>query len=158
MKALVIFLPTDNYVDVDKLSLEIGNYLANGLNTESQIITFNSEEIAQLLIRNRLEAENKEEPTVIDSILAVIETILRELPNSSNLTNFGTTESTVWVSDLVFRYLSKEDFHNYMIQNRSYIRDFLYNEKVIKSTKNDKRYVRLRVILKPALESIHFFD
>lgn len=158
MKALVIFLPTDNYVDVDKLSLEIGNYLANGLNTESQIITFNSEEIAQLLIRNRLEAENKEEPTVIDSILAVIETILRELPNSSNLANFGTTESTVWVSDLVFRYLSKEDFHNYMIQNRSYIRDFLYNEKVIKSTKNDKRYIRLRVMLKPALESIHFFD
>lgn len=158
MKALVIFLPTDNYVDVDKLSLEIGNYLANGLNTESQIITFNSEEIAQLLIRNRLEAENKEEPTVIDSILAVIETILRELPNSSNLANFGTTESTVWVSDLVFRYLSNKDFHSYMVQNRSYIRDFLYNEKVIKSTKNDKRYVRLRVILKPALESIHFFD
>lgn len=158
MKALVIFLPTDNYVDVDKLSLEIGNYLANGLNTESQIVTFNSGEIAQLLIKNRLEAENKVEPTVIDSILAVIETILRELPNSSNLANFGTTESTVWVSDLVFRYLSKEDFHNYMIQNRSYIRDFLYNEKVIKSTKNDKRYIRLRVMLKPALESIHFFD
>lgn len=158
MKALVIFLPTDNYVDVDKLSLEIGNYLTNGLNTESQIITFNSEEIAQLLIKNRIEAENKEEPTVIDSILAVIETILRELPNSNSLANFSTTESTVWVSDLVFRYLSKEDFHNYMIQNRSYIRDFLYNEKVIKSTKNDKRYIRLRVMLKPALESIHFFD
>lgn len=158
MKALVIFLPTDNYVDVDKLSLEIGNYIASGLNTESQIITFNSEEIAQLLIRNRLEAENKEEPTVIDSILAVIETILREIPNSNRLANSGTTEYTIWVSDLVFRYLSNKDFHNYMVQNRSYIRDFLYNEKVIKSTKNDKKYVRLRAILKPALESIHFFD
>lgn len=157
MKALVIFLSTDN-VDADKLSLEIGDYLANGLNTESQIITFNSEEVAQLLIKNKLEAENKKEPTVIDSILTVIETILKELPNSNNLVDFGTTESTVWVSDLVFRYLSNKDFHNYMVQNRSYIRDFLYNEKVIKSTKNNKKYVKLRVILKPALESIHFFD
>lgn len=157
MKALVVLLPTDN-INVDKLSLDIGDYLANRLNTESQIITFNSEEIAQLLVKNRIEVEDKKEPIIIDPILVIIETILRELPNSSNLANFGTTESTIWVSDLVFRYLSNKDFHSYMVQNRSYIRDFLYNEKVIKSTKNDKRYVRLRVILKPALESIHFFD
>lgn len=157
MKALVILLPTDN-INVDKLSLDIGDYLANRLNTESQIITFNSEEIAQLLIKNRIEAEDKKEPITIDPILTVIETILRELPNSNNLANFGTTESTVWVSDFVFRYLSKKDFHVYMLQNRSYIKDFLYNERVIKSTKNDKRYVKLRVMLKPALESIHFFD
>lgn len=157
MKALVVLLPTDN-INVDKLSLDIGDYLANRLNTESQIITFNSEEIAQLLVKNRIEVEDKKEPIIIDPILVIIETILRELPNSSNLANFGTTESTIWVSDLVFRYLSNKDFHSYMVQNRSYIRDFLYNEKVIKSTKNDKRYVRLRVILKPALESIRFFD
>lgn len=157
MKALVVLLPTDN-INVDKLSLDIGDYLANRLNTESQIITFNSEEIAQLLVKNRIEVEDKKEPIIIDPILVIIETILRELPNSSNLANFGTTESTIWVSDLVFRYLSNKDFHSYMVQNRSYIRDFLYNEKVIKSTKNDKRYVRLRVILKPALESIYFFD
>lgn len=157
MKALVVLLPTDN-INVDKLSLDIGDYLANRLNTESQIITFNSEEIAQLLVKNRIEVEDKKEPIIIDPILVIIETILRELPNSSNLANFDTTESTIWVSDLVFRYLSNKDFHSYMVQNRSYIRDFLYNEKVIKSTKNDKRYVRLRVILKPALESIHFFD
>lgn len=157
MKALVVLLPTDN-INIDKLSLDIGDYLANRLNTESQIITFNSEEIAQLLIKNRIEAEDKKEPIIIDPILTVIETILRELPNSNNLANFGTTESTVWVSDFVFRYLSKKDFHVYMLQNRSYIKDFLYNERVIKSTKNDKRYVKLRVMLKPALESIHFFD
>lgn len=156
MKALVVLLPTDN-INVDKLSLDIGDYLANRLNTESQIITFNSEEIAQLLIKNKVEVESKREP-MVDPILVVIETILRELPNSNSLANFGTTESTIWVSDLVFRYLSNKDFHSYMVQNRSYIRDFLYNEKVIKGTKNDKKYVRLRVMLKPALESIHFFD
>lgn len=157
MKALVVLLPTDN-INVDKLSLDIGDYLANRLNTESQIITFNSEEIAQLLVKNRIEVEDKKEPIIIDPILVIIETILRELPNSSNLANFGTTESTVWVSDLVFRYLSDKNFHSYMIQNRSYIRDFLYDERVIKNTKNSKKYIKLRAILKPALESIHFFD
>lgn len=157
MKALVVLLPTDN-INVDKLSLDIGNYLANRLNTESQIITFNSEEIAQLLVKNRIEVEDKKEPIIIDPILVIIETILRELPNSSNLANFGTTESTVWVSDLVFRYLSDKNFHSYMIQNRSYIRDFLYDERVIKNTKNSKKYIKLRAILKPALGSIHFFD
>jgi hypothetical protein len=157
MKALVVLLPTDN-INVDKLSLDIGDYLANRLNTESQIITFNSEEIAQLLVKNRIEVEDKKEPIIIDPILVIIETILRELPNSSNLANFGTTESTIWISDLVFRYLSDKNFHSYMIQNRSYIRDFLYDERVIKNTKNSKKYIKLRAILKPALESIHFFD
>lgn len=157
MKALVVLLPTDN-INVDKLSLDIGDYLANRLNTESQIITFNSEEIAQLLVKNRIEVEDKKEPIIIDPILVIIETILRELPNSNNLESFGMTESTIWISDLVFRYLSDKNFHSYMIQNRSYIRDFLYDERVIKNTKNSKKYIKLRAILKPALESIHFFD
>lgn len=157
MKALVVLLPTDN-VDVDSLSMQLGDYLIDVLQIESKIITFQSEEIAQLLIKNRIEAENKKETIIVDPILIIIEDIVRELPNSSNLANFGTTESTVWVSDLVFRYLSDKNFHSYMIQNRSYIRDFLYDERVIKNTKNSKKYIKLRAILKPALESIHFFD
>lgn len=156
MKALVVLLPTDN-VDVDSLSMQLGDYLIDVLQIESKIITFQSEEIAQLLIKNRIEAENKKETIIVDPIL-IIEDIVRELPNSNNLESFGTTESTVWVSDLVFRYLSDKNFHSYMIQNRSYIRDFLYDERVIKNTKNSKKYIKLRAILKPALESIHFFD
>jgi hypothetical protein len=157
MKALVVLLPTDN-VDVDSLSMQLGDYLIDVLQIESKIITFQSEEIAQLLIKNRIEAENKKETIIVDPILIIIEDIVRELPNSNNLESFGTTESTVWVSDLVFRYLSDKNFHSYMIQNRSYIRDFLYDERVIKNTKNSKKYIKLRAILKPALESIHFFD
>ena len=157
MKALVVLLPTDN-VDVDSLSMQFGDYLIDVLQIESKIITFQSEEIAQLLIKNRIEAENKKETIIVDPILIIIEDIVRELPNSNNLESFGTTESTVWVSDLVFRYLSDKNFHSYMIQNRSYIRDFLYDERVIKNTKNSKKYIKLRAILKPALESIHFFD
>ena len=157
MKALVVLLPTDN-VDVDSLSIQLGDYLIDVLQIESKIITFQSEEIAQLLIKNRIEAENKKETIIVDPILIIIEDIVRELPNSNNLESFGTTESTVWVSDLVFRYLSDKNFHSYMIQNRSYIRDFLYDERVIKNTKNSKKYIKLRAILKPALESIHFFD
>ena len=157
MKALVVLLPTDN-VDVDSLSMQLGDYLIDVLQIESKIITFQSEEIAQLLIKNRIEAENKKETIIVDPILIIIENIVRELPNSNNLESFGTTESTVWVSDLVFRYLSDKNFHSYMIQNRSYIRDFLYDERVIKNTKNSKKYIKLRAILKPALESIHFFD
>lgn len=157
MKALVVLLPTDN-VDVDSLSMQLGDYLIDVLQIESKIITFQSEEIAQLLIKNRIEAENKKETIIVDPILIIIEDIVRELPNSNNLESFGITESTVWVSDLVFRYLSDKNFHSYMIQNRSYIRDFLYDERVIKNTKNSKKYIKLRAILKPALESIHFFD
>lgn len=157
MKALVVLLPTDN-VDVDSLSMQLGDYLIDVLQIESKIITFQSEEIAQLLIKNRIEAENKKETIIVDPILIIIEDIVRELPNSNNLESFGTTESTIWVSDLVFRYLSDKNFHSYMIQNRSYIRDFLYDERVIKNTKNSKKYIKLRAILKPALESIHFFD
>ena len=157
MKALVVLLPTDN-VDVDSLSMQFGDYLIDVLQIESKIITFQSEEIAQLLIKNRIEAENKKETIIVDPILIIIEDIVRELPNSNNLESFGTTESTGWVSDLVFRYLSDQNFHSYMIQNRSYIRDFLYDERVIKNTKNSKKYIKLRAILKPALESIHFFD
>lgn len=157
MKALVVLLPTDN-VDVDSLSMQLGDYLIDVLQIESKIITFQSEEIAQLLIKNRIEAENKKETIIVDPILIIIEDIVRELPNSNNLESFGTTESTVWVSDLVFRYVSDKNFHSYMIQNRSYIRDFLYDERVIKNTKNSKKYIKLRAILKPALESIHFFD
>lgn len=157
MKALVVLLPTDN-VDVDSLSMQLGDYLIDVLQIESKIITFQSEEIAQLLIKNRIEAENKKETIIVDPILIIIEDIVRELPNSNNLESFGMTESTVWVSDLVFRYLSDKNFHSYMIQNRSYIRDFLYDERVIKNTKNSKKYIKLRAILKPALESIHFFD
>lgn len=157
MKALVVLLPTDN-VDVDSLSMQLGDYLIDVLQIESKIITFQSEEIAQLLIKNRIEAENKKETIVVDPILIIIEDIVRELPNSNNLESFGMTESTIWISDLVFRYLSDKNFHSYMIQNRSYIRDFLYDERVIKNTKNSKKYIKLRAILKPALESIHFFD
>lgn len=157
MKALVVLLPTDN-VDVDSLSMQLGDYLIDVLQIESKIITFQSEEIAQLLIKNRIEAENKKETIVVDPILTIIEDIVRELPNSNNLESFGMTESTIWISDLVFRYLSDKNFHSYMIQNRSYIRDFLYDERVIKNTKNSKKYIKLRAILKPALESIHFFD
>lgn len=157
MKALVVLLPTDN-VDVDSLSIQLGDYLIDVLQIESKIITFQSEEIAQLLIKNRIEAENKKETIVVDPILIIIEDIVRELPNSNNLESFGMTESTIWISDLVFRYLSDKNFHSYMIQNRSYIRDFLYDERVIKNTKNSKKYIKLRAILKPALESIHFFD
>lgn len=157
MKALVVLLPTDN-VDVDSLSIQLGDYLIDVLQIESEIITFQSEEIAQLLIKNRIEAENKKETIIVDPILIIIEDIVRELPNSNNLESFGMTESTIWISDLVFRYLSDKNFHSYMIQNRSYIRDFLYDERVIKNTKNSKKYIKLRAILKPALESIHFFD
>lgn len=157
MKALVILLSTDD-IDVDKLSMQLGDYFINSLDIESKIITFQSEEIAQLLIKNRIEAENKKETIVVDPILTIIEDIVRELPNSNNLESLGMTESTIWISDLVFRYLSDKKFHSYMIQNRTYIRDFLYDERVIKSTKNSKKYIKLRAILKPALESIHFFD
>lgn len=113
MKALVVLLPTDN-VDVDSLSMQLGDYLIDVLQIESKIITFQSEEIAQLLIKNRIEAENKKETIIVDPILIIIEDIVRELPNSNNLESFGTTESTVWVSDLVFRYLSDKNFHSYM--------------------------------------------
>ena len=157
MKALVIFLPTDDNINIEKLSLKIGDYLINGLQTESQIVAFSGEEVAQLLIKSKIEAESKVE-SLTDPIFTVIETILRELPDSDNLVNFNITKSTIWVSDLVFRYLGNKDFHNYMVENRPYIKDFLYDKRVIRNTRNNEKYIRLREILRSALESIHFFD